>query len=403
MKNIILLFAFTLFMTQLPAQVAWQKMANFPGGVRDHAIAFSHGTNGYVMTGENGGTGAQYKDFWSYNSVTNTWAQLTSYPGVARSYGAGYVIGDKAFVGFGHSSTAYLKDWWQYDFTTSTWSQKTSFPGVGRDHPGCAIMNGKLYVGFGDNSNGSINDWWQYDPATNAWVQKTNYPGLAMHHPVTAQTNSLIYLSEGHLPSGGSTDFYSYNAASDSWTTLVDMPGPGVVAGASFYIGNNKIYSGAGITEPANAFHKEFYAYDITAGTWSSITNYPGNGVFGPVSFVIGNAGYVVTGMNSSGNDVPDLYKLSAVVPVEDVDPLEAFTAYPNPAVSSFTIEGAANAEKIRFALFSITGDEVRSGDIFSGCNNFKYPVQVDDLTQGIYFLQISDQKTTVTKKIIIL
>jgi hypothetical protein len=83
------------------------------------------------------------------------------------------------------------------------------------------------------------------------------------------------------------------------------------VAGASFYIGDNKVYSGAGITEPASVFHQEFYAYDISAGTWSQVATYPGLGVFGPVSFVIGNAGYVVTGQDDQGNDTQDLYRLA--------------------------------------------------------------------------------------------
>ena len=305
----ILFFVFFSCIVNLTAQVSWQHMANLPGPGRNHAIGLSHGTKGYIMTGENS---SAMKDFWEYNSLTDSWTALPDYPGPARSYGIGYVINDKAFIGFGHNAAGtFLTDWWQYDFTTSTWSQKNNFPGQGRDHPACAMMNGKIYMGFGDDSNGNYNDWWQYDPAADSWSQKTNYPGTGMHHPVTAQNNNLIYLSQGHLSSGGSIKFYSYNTTNDTWTTLANMSGPGVVAGASFYMGNNKVYSGCGITEPANVFHNEFYAFDITAGTWSPITNYPGSGVFGPVSFVIGNAGYVCTGASSSGTDTKDLYKLS--------------------------------------------------------------------------------------------
>ncbi len=404
MKNKILAAFFSFAAFQLQAQVSWQKMASLPGAGRDHAIAFSHGTNGYITSGENNGT--QYKDFWEYNSLTNTWTQLPSYPGPARSYGVGYVINEKAFIGFGHTGSTFLTDWWQYDFTTSTWSQKNNFPGAGRDHPCCAIMNGKLYMGFGDNNSGSIKDWWQYDPVPDSWSAKANYPGLKMHHPVTAQDNSLIYLSEGHLVSGstnsGSTKFYSYNDATDSWATLADMPGPGVVAGASFYIGDNNVYSGAGITEPANSFHTEFYAYAISAGTWSAIASYPGTGVFGPVSFVIGNAGYVVTGMNSSGTDVKDLYKLySPSTGITETRPLQEISLYPNPAVSTFSIAGITDAEKIHYSLLNLMGEELRSGTISAGGNYFTEKVQVNDLAAGIYFLQITDGKNIVTKKII--
>ena len=317
MNNKILLLAFSFLVAQLAAQT-WTKMTNFGGAGRNHAIGFSHGTKGYVMTGE---SASQYKDFWEYDSGTNSWKQLPNYPGVARSYGIGYVVNDKVYIGFGHTSTtsaANTKDWWEYDFNTTTWTQKTSFPGVGRDHPGCEMVNGKIYVGFGDNSNGNYKDWWMYDPAADSWTAKANYPGLAMHHPVAAAYNGLIYISQGHNSGGGTKNFYSYNTTSDSWVQLAQMPGPGVVAGASFYIGNNKIYSGCGITEPAGAFHNEFYAYDISAAAWSSIANYPGSGVFGPVSFVIGNAGYVVTGMDVTNSmDSQDNYRLALMIALD--------------------------------------------------------------------------------------
>jgi N-acetylneuraminic acid mutarotase len=322
MKNRILLFVFSLCISQLMAQVSWTKMASLPGPGRNHAISFANGTKGYVMTGEGGINATQYKDFWEYNSLTDTWTQLPNYPGPVRSYGAGYVINGKAYIGLGNSAGSYIKDWWEYDFSTTTWTQKNNFPGTGRDHPVIEVMNGMLYMGFGDAPGvGSINDWWQYNPTTDTWTAKAAYPGLKMHHPVAAAYNNLIYVSEGHIVSSptntGSKKFYSFNTTNNTWTTLTDMPGPGVVAGASFYIGGGKVYSGCGITEPAGAFHQEFYAYDITAATWSAIQTYPGLGVFGPVSFAIGNAGYVVTGQDASGTDTKDLYKLAGLVAVD--------------------------------------------------------------------------------------
>ena len=274
------------------------------------------------MTGEGGVNVTQYKDFWEYDSGTDTWTQLPNYPGPARSYGVGYSLNGKAYIGFGHSGSSYLTDWWQYDFSTSTWTQKNNFPDVGRDHPVVEVMNGMLYMGFGDSPYvGSINDWWQYNPANDTWTQKTNYPGTVMHHPVAASNNNLIYISQGHLAgqgyNQGSNKVYSYNTTNDTWTTLANMPGPGVVAGASFYIGDGKVYSGSGITEPNNSFIQNYYAYDISAGTWSSIATCPGVGTFGPVSFAIGSAGYVVTGQDAQGNDTQDLYKLAAAVALD--------------------------------------------------------------------------------------
>jgi N-acetylneuraminic acid mutarotase len=400
MKNKFLLIAISFCALQLNAQETWKKMASLPGAGRNHAIAFSHGTKGYVMTGEDV---SLMKDVWEYDSDLNTWKQLANYPGAARSYGIGYVVGDKAYIGMGHSSSAALTDWWQYDFTTATWTSKAAFPGPGRDHPACAVMNGKIYVGFGDRGSTQYKDWWEYDPAADSWKQKTTYPGYKMHHPVSAQYDNLIYISEGHIEDGsqnhGSVYTYSYNQLTDTWKQLANMPGPGLVAGASFYIGNNKVYSGIGITEPEDAFHKEFYAYDIPSNTWSSIASYPGNGVFGPVSFVIGNAGYVVTGMNSGGSSLQDMYRLTYSGPngTEEVDAADHFNIYPNPTNSDFTITTANPNEHFHYSLFNLMGAELRSGELVASGK-----INVSDLANGVYLLKVIDGENTFMKKVIV-
>ncbi len=391
MKLKITTSALVLLSFQLFAQVAWQKMAIFPGAGRDHAIGFSHGTKGYVMTGE---SPTPYKDFWEYNSVTNAWTQLPSYPGAARSYGIGEVINDKAYIGFGHSTSAYLTDWWEYDFINSTWTKKANFPSAGRDHPACASMNGKIYFGFGDNSSGNYKDWWQYDPTTDTWTAKTQYPGLAMHHPVAAAYNGLVYISEGHLPSGGSKKFYSYNTATNSWTTLADMPGLGVVAGATFYIGDNKIYSGCGITEPAGAFHNEFYGYDIALNTWTAIANYPGTGVFGPVFFVIGNDGYVATGMESSGGETKDFYRLHLnTTAVEEAANSNLLHVYPNPVSNTLVLESEQQNASVQ--LYNSTGMLI--GTYVK--NEKELRIDMSSLPSGLYLVRSNNFVHKIIKK----
>ncbi len=399
MKNKFLLIALSFCAFQLAAQETWKKMASLPGKGRNHAIAFSHGTKGYVMTGEDVSV---MKDFWEYDSGSNTWKQLTDYPGVARSYGIGHVIDDKAYIGFGHGQSGTLTDWWQYDFTTATWTQKKAFPGSGRDHPACASINGKIYVGFGDRGSNQYKDWWQYDPTTDTWTQKTGYPGLKMHHPLAAQYNNLVYISEGHIVDGtqnhGSVATYSYNQLTDTWKQLANMPGPGLVAGASFYIGNNKIYTGIGITEPENAFHKEFYAYDIAGNTWSAIANYPGNGVFGSVSFVIGNAGYVVTGMTSASVSVQDLYRLSyTTTGTDDLSADEQFAVYPNPATSEFTITNNHANPHFQYTLYNLMGAEIRSGDV-----QVSEKINISSLSTGTYLLKVTSGEEIFMKKVIV-
>jgi len=114
MKKTFILLSILLVSMQLFAQLSWQSRQFLPGAPRHHAIGFSHGDNGYILTGQDT---SQLKDFWEYNSITNTWSQLPDYPGLESSYGVGAVIGDTAYVGFGYSDTLYLTDWWAYNLS----------------------------------------------------------------------------------------------------------------------------------------------------------------------------------------------------------------------------------------------------------------------------------------------
>ncbi len=359
MKKLITAGLFYVLVFSTYAQVSWQVRATFAGTARNHAISFSYGSKGYVMTGHH--NGSELKDFWEYNSVTDTWTQLPDYPGPARSYGVGYVIDKKAYIGFGHSSSGFLKDFWEYDFTTSKWTQKGNFPGAGRDHPCCEIANGKLYMGFGDNNTGNYNDWWEYDPATDKWTSKTKYTGVTMHHPVAAHINGKVFVCEGHQVYGsvnrGSVDTYFYDPKTDSWEKMADMPGKGVVAGACFALGN-KIYAGVGIEEPIEIFHNEFYEYDVAKDTWKAIANYPGTGTFSPVTFVIDNDGYLVTGASKSA-DTKNCYRLRLNnVGVDEINSNTPLQIYPNISSGIIKVEATPNE---RISIFSADGRLVHS------------------------------------------
>ncbi len=386
MKSKCFLLCILLAAVQFSAQVSWQVRASFPGAGRNHAIAFSHGTMGYVMTGV---STSDYKDFWQYNSLTDTWTQLPDYPGPKRSYGVGYVINDKAYIGLGHTKgvSGYCQDWWQYDFNTSVWTQKSNFPGPGRDHPNCEVANGMLYMGFGDNNSGNYKDWWQYNPTTDTWTSKATYPGVTMHHPVAASSGGKIYVTQGHLESGstnhGSTKTYSYDPASNTWATLANMPGPGVVAGASFAIGN-KVYSGAGIEEPVEVFHNEFYEYNIATNTWASIANHPGTGWFGPVSFIIGNDGYVITGMDINGNNTKNCYRLhsTSTTGIEESIETSMMRVFPNPVINTLTLEN--EMKNVTVELYTISGVLIQSFTKKEQTLN----IDMNNLPDGLYILR---------------
>lgn len=67
--------------TTIYSQPNWTQKADFGGIERVDAIGFSIGTKGYIGTGRNSNTAAEYVDFWEYDPSTNTWTQKADFGG----------------------------------------------------------------------------------------------------------------------------------------------------------------------------------------------------------------------------------------------------------------------------------------------------------------------------------
>jgi hypothetical protein len=85
---------------------------------------------------------------------------------------------------------------------------------------------------------------------------------------------------------------------------------------------------------------------------------------------------------------------------IASINSLAGFSIYPNPASTSFTIEGASNAEKIHYSIYNVVGAEIKSGDITATGNSFNGKIQISDISRGMYFIKLSDGENTWTKKL---
>ena len=191
MKKLLFLIIFIPF---LCVSQTWESVANFPFTGVHHPVTFSYGDDAYVITGSN--TDNVYK----YNSLTDSWTQLNSFPGGVRGYAYGVAVNDKAYIGFGSdSSSTHPNDWWEYDITSNSWSQLAPFPGAGRDHPAMVNVGDKIFVGCGSNASSSgLSDWWEYDITNNTWLQKTGIPANGRHHPYFFGIGNYAYVGFGH-------------------------------------------------------------------------------------------------------------------------------------------------------------------------------------------------------------
>jgi N-acetylneuraminic acid mutarotase len=180
-----------------PLTDSWTRKANFPGVGLKNAFVFTVGNKAYVGTGESENPADSSRittnQFWEFNPIVNTWTQKADFGGGIRTNAIAFSIGNKGFVGSGNSSLnkdneIYLSDFWEYDVATDMWQQKKNLPSPRRSEAIGFALNGKGYLGLGlgktNNTSNSIvilNDFWQYEPDKENPVQLT----------VTQQSNAF--------------------------------------------------------------------------------------------------------------------------------------------------------------------------------------------------------------------
>jgi hypothetical protein len=155
----------------------WVKKNDFPGESRLGSITFSIDGNGYLGGGVHDlwfVYNDPFDDFWKYYSSTDSWSQLPSFNGKDSSSvfgmakGISAVIGDVAYIGIGWNYVASPdgqdKRWFSFNSQTNTWKQLASFPKPRDYYPAISfVLNGMPYV------KTVSSDFYRYNSSKNSW------------------------------------------------------------------------------------------------------------------------------------------------------------------------------------------------------------------------------------------
>ena len=264
----------------------WTQKADFGGSARQNAAGFSVNGKGYIGTGYDG---SFKKDFWEYNPSTNAWTQKADFGGVQRAEAVGFSINGKGYLGTGDSGSA-RKDFWEYDPNTDRWTQKADYAEERYQAVGFS-MGGKGYIGTGRIGFTYKNDFWEYNPTTNTWTKKADFAGGGRRNAVGLSINGKGYIGTG---SDGSykNDFWEYNLSSDTWVQKANFGGIPRFLASGFSIGN-KGYLGMGT---GNTNIKDFWEFNPVSNSWASKAPFGGTALLDGVGFSVGNKGYITLG-----------------------------------------------------------------------------------------------------------
>jgi len=248
-----------------PSKGYWIQKASLPeeAKARFGAVAFSVGTNGYIGTGLDGKN--YLKDFWAYNSSTNSWTKTADFPGSARRNAVAFAVNNKGYVGTGYDEDDETKDFYEYSPTTNTWIN-IPFPGTKKRDASVFVIGTKAYLVAGTEGNGqSSSEFYSFDGTT--WSPLRDIDNL-------------------------NTD-EDYD---DDYTTIIRS------AAVAFSIGTKGYLA----TGSGSSLANNVWEYDPATDVWTEKSKFTGSARTEAVGFGIGNYGYVTTG-RSSGLAFDDL------------------------------------------------------------------------------------------------
>lgn len=138
---------------------SWSQKPNFPGARRHHPFQF--GIGDYIYTGFGHGNNFVSNEWYRYDPATAEWAQMATLPAEGRVAGTQFSHGTLGYVlsGDGGDHTSMEEgEFWSYDPEPDQWEELPPHPGVSRWAPTSFILEGSVYlIGGPTNINGNYN------------------------------------------------------------------------------------------------------------------------------------------------------------------------------------------------------------------------------------------------------
>lgn len=189
--------------------------------------------------------------------------------------------------------------------TANYWTPKSDFGGLKRERAVAFTIGDYAYVGTGvDTAEKVHNDFWSFDPVADVWTQVANIPGSVRRNAVAFTIQGFGYVGTGMdsvvaTTPGANTlnDFWKYNPTTNSWSSIAPFPGSfgaGLYFATGFAI-DSKGYVCGGKRGPNN-YTNELWEYKPSLNQWTQLPSFPGGVRYQLTSFVIDYRAYVGLG-----------------------------------------------------------------------------------------------------------
>ncbi len=390
MKKIILLF--TILHLKLSSQT-WVQLTDFPGTERDDASSFVINNKAYCITGLDVSfscTGNGY----ILDGATETWTTMASLPtSKERQYATAFSHNAKGYLLGGiNCSSVCLNDFWQYDPGTDSWTALPNFPGVARQGMCNFIIKNKVYIAGGKLADGTtvLKDVWEYDFTTTTWTQKNNLPVNGMWRGAGFAIDTIGYICYGMNNNQAFNRYmYRYNYVTDTWSKI-----PGLTLSDKKYIGttviNNQGYLYGGQDSLGNITNN-LMLFDPATNILLTRGGIPTFGRKGGMAFALNNTYYFTTGVTNTAR-VKETWKATGSVGIKELTDSKTMIVYPNPVSSTLhiSIQNFKNTEAT-LEIINPSGESIHS-------SSYTEQIDVSSFSRGIYFILVRNKTHPVYK-----
>jgi N-acetylneuraminic acid mutarotase len=369
-----------------------------PGASNYGCVSFSVGDKLYCG-------GGFVKTFFQYDQQSNTWLKKADIPGVdtARSFGIGFAIGNKGYVGLGtdgDQTLVFKKDLWEYDPASDHWTQKADFPHGAFSGSGAFVLDGKAYVGGGGDKDFNYAVFYQYDPVADQWTPKSDLPVDARGYPAMFSIGKYGYLMGGEGKTELS-DFYQYDPSFDQWTALPDFPGAPRSQAIAFTIGGRG-YVGLGQSN-YTVVYKDIYVYDTAKSSWQKLSELPAPGRAAPSVGVLGDTAYLGSGFNYSSGLLSDWYSFlppDAAVRDHPSASSTSIIPYPQPVSDKLSFAHLENNSSYKVVIIDEIG-RVMLRTTVTPSSVGDPSVSVSNLRPGLYRVVLTNGNASVAVSVL--
>lgn len=232
----------------------------------------------------------------------------------------------------------------------NTWTDDEDLPNMGLNVFAEVVYNNKAWYFHKGQSTSS--------PKYIAIYDGDSWQTLSSNVPIETYPYAftMVIGDKGYLGHTLDRTFYEYNFATNTWTQKANFPGPARVAPVTFSVGNKGyMVTGQNGAYPTVNF-RDTWEYNPATNTWTQKANFPlfpliaGKGW--ATGFTIGSKGYVVNGVNSS----------------EDANTFFKTLIEYDPTADSWTVKAPFPGDgRMSSSAFVISGKAYVGGGMFHG------------------------------------